>query len=123
MVVTEYQVGVGAYGIAVAADGAVWTSLVERGELARVDPTGQVSRVSLGSADSRPMVMALGPDATLWCSLGDGRIARIEDGGAVSSMPVLTPEGSPYGLCAGPEQTLWYTLPAADRIGRVTLGG
>ena len=39
-------------------------------------------------------------------------------------MPVLTPEGSPYdGLCAGPGQTLWYTLLAADRIGRITLGG
>ena len=62
MVVTEYEVGLGAYGVAIAADGAVWTSLIERGELARVDPGGQVSRVRLDSAHSRPMVLALGPD-------------------------------------------------------------
>ena len=38
MLVTEYDVGPGAYGVAVAADGAVWTSLTGRGELARVGP-------------------------------------------------------------------------------------
>ena len=35
---TEYDVGPGAYGVAIAADGAVWTSLTGRGELARVGP-------------------------------------------------------------------------------------
>ena len=122
MVVTEYEVGPGAYGVDVAADGAVWTSLAERGELACVGPGGRVSRVRLDSAHSRPMVLALGPDAAVWFSRGDGRIGRVEPGGTVSSVPVLTPEGSPYGLCAGPGQALWYTLLAADRIGRITPG-
>jgi hypothetical protein len=43
MLVTEYDVGPGAYGVALAADGAVWTSLTGRGELARVGPDGQVA--------------------------------------------------------------------------------
>ena len=120
MVVTEYNVGPGAYGVAIAAGGAVWTSLVGRGELACVAPGGQVSRVGLDSPDSRPMVLALGPDAAVWLSRGDGRIGRVAPDGAVSSVPVLTPAGSPYGLCAGPDQTLWYTLLTADRIGRIT---
>lgn len=121
--ITEYDVGPGAYGVAIAADGAVWTSLVERGELACVSPGGPVSRVRLGSAHSRPMVLAVGPDAAVWSSRGDGQIGRVGPGDAVSSVPVLTPEGSPYGLCAGLDQELWYTLIAADRIGRITPGG
>ena len=123
MVVTEYDVGPGAYGVALATDGAVWTSLTGRGELARVGPDGQVSRVGLDTGQSRPMVLARGPDGAIWFSRGDGRIGRIDPAGAVSSVPVLTPAGSPYGLCAGPDRTLWYTLLAADRVGRISLGG
>jgi virginiamycin B lyase len=55
MIVTEYDVGPGAYGVALAADGAACTSLVERGGLARVGPGGDVSRISLPDAQSRPM--------------------------------------------------------------------
>jgi virginiamycin B lyase len=95
MVVTEYNVGPGAYGVAIGADGAVWTSLVERGERARVAPGGQVSRVRLDPADSRPMVLALGPDAAVWFSRGDGRIGRVAPDGAVSSVPVLTRPARP----------------------------
>ena len=54
MLVTEYDVGPGAYGVAVAADGAVWTSLTGRGELARVGPDGQVSRIRLDAGAEPP---------------------------------------------------------------------
>ena len=123
MNITEYHVGPGAYGVALAADGAAWTTLVERGELARVDPGGQVSRVRLETGLSRPMVLALGSDGAIWFSRGDGRIGRVDPAGTVSSVPVATPADSLYGLCAGPDQTLWYTLLAADRIGRISPGG
>ena len=124
MNITEYHVGPGAYGVALAADGAAWTTLVERGELARVDPgDGQVSRVRLETGLSRPMVLALGSDGAIWFSRGDGRIGRVDPAGTVSSVPVATPADSLYGLCAGPDQTLWYTLLAADRIGRISPGG
>ena len=81
----------------------MWTSLVERGELARLAPGGRVSRVPLDPVDCRPIVLAPGPDAAVWFSRGDGRIGRVAPGGAVSSVPVLTPAGSPYGLCVGPD--------------------
>ena len=110
MLVTEYDVGPGAYGVAVAAEGSVWTSLTGRGELAQVGPDGQVSRIRLDTGQSRPMVLARGPDDAIWFSRGDGQIGRTDPSGTVSSVPVLTPAGSPYGLCAGPGRTLWYTL-------------
>jgi len=123
MRVTEYDVGAGAYGIALAADGAVWTSLPERGELVRVGQSGPVRRVRLDAAQSRPMVLTLGPDGAIWFSRGDGRIGRVTPAGDVSSVPVVTAAGSPYGLCAGPDGALWYTLLAADRVGRISLDG
>jgi virginiamycin B lyase len=106
MFVTEYDVGPGAYGVAVDADGAVWTTAVERGELVRLDPNGARSRVRLDGGQSRPMVPVIGPDRAVWFSRGDGSIGRVDPSGSVSSVPVLTPEGSPYGLCAGPDGAL-----------------
>jgi len=88
MIVTEYEVGPGAYGVTLGADGAAWTSLTGRGELARVGPDGQVSHVSLDSAQSRPMVLARGPDDAIWFSRGDGQIGRADPAGTVSAMPV-----------------------------------
>ena len=83
MIVTEYEVGPGAYGVTLGADGAAWTSLTGRGELARVGPDGQVSHVSLDSAQSRPMVLARGPDDAIWFSRGDGQIGRADPTGTV----------------------------------------
>ena len=122
MSVTEYDVGPGAYGVAIDAEGRVWTTLVELGELARVSHDGQVDRFRLDAEHSRPMVLTTGLDA-VWFSRGDGRIGRVDPAGTISSLPVLTPTGSPYGLCAGPDRTLWYTLLSADRIGRIALDG
>jgi streptogramin lyase len=123
MRVTEYDVGPGAYGVALAADGAVWASLPERGELVRLGPGGHVSRVRLDAAESRPMVLTPGPDGAIWFSRGDGRIGRVTPAGDVSSVPVASPARSLYGVCAGPDGALWYTLLAADRVGRISLDG
>ena len=52
MPVTEYDVGPGAYGVAVGADGTVWATLVERGELVRLHPDGRTTRISLDADQS-----------------------------------------------------------------------
>lgn len=123
MRITEYDVGPGAYGVAIAADGAVWTSLVERGELVRLAPDGSCTRVGLDSPRSRPMVLANGPDGDLWFSRGDGFVGHIDRTGSISSRPVRTAGATPYGVCAGPGNTVWYTLVGHDRIGRLTADG
>lgn len=123
MRITEHAVGPGAYGVAIGADGTVWTSLVERGELARLDPDGTCTRIDLGSSQCRPMVLTNGADDDLWFSRGDGFLGHIDPAGIISSRPVLTTTATPYGVCAGPERTLWYTLVDHDRIGRMTPDG
>lgn len=52
MRVTEHDVGPGAYGVAITPDGAVWTSLVEGGELARIDSDGTCTMITLDSPRS-----------------------------------------------------------------------
>ena len=42
MVITEHQVGLGAYGVAITPDGTVWTTLADRGELVALRPDGVV---------------------------------------------------------------------------------
>ncbi|WP_147916091.1 virginiamycin B lyase [Ruania zhangjianzhongii] len=119
---TEHEVGPGAYGVGIAADGAVWTSLVPGGELVRLDPDGRSARIELDSPQSRPMVLTSGTDGDLWFSRGDGFLGHIDHAGTISSHP-LTTSATPYGICAGPEQTLWYTLVDGDRVGRMTADG
>jgi len=105
MIVTGYDVGPGAYGVALAADGAAWTSLVERGELARVGPGGDVSWISLPDAQSRPIVLAPGPDGAIWFSRGDGSWAG-------STRP------GPSRRCRYPNPTAHPTGCAPARTGR-----
>ena len=63
MIVSEYEVGPGAYGVALGADGAAWTSLTGRGELARVGPDG----------------IALGPDRSVWIALETGTLIHLTE--------------------------------------------
>ncbi|HEX3955517.1 MAG TPA: virginiamycin B lyase, partial [Trebonia sp.] len=119
MLVIEYDVGPGAYGVAQAGDGAVWTSLPERGALARVGPDGQVSRVPLDAGPSRPMVLAPGPDGALWCTLNHANaIARITPAGGVTTYPLPTAGAAPVGIHAGPE-SVWFAEIGAGQIGRI----
>jgi hypothetical protein len=119
--ITEYQVGPGAYGVAISADGSVWTSLVDRGALARVSPDGQASQLQLDSAQSRPMVLTQGPDGTIWFTRGDGLIGRIAADGGTTSLPVRTPTGDAWSLvgegarsdCLGSSRTTGGCHPGA----------
>lgn len=86
MVVTEYDVGPGAYGVAVATDGVVWTSLVERGELAGVGPdrtlwytllaADRVDEISF-QPGAEPHGLAIASDDTLWVALEAGSLAHL----------------------------------------------
>ncbi|WUS70708.1 hypothetical protein OG394_26885 [Kribbella sp. NBC_01245] len=88
-------------------------TLVHAGQVARLDPkSGEVRRFDLGAAESRPMVIATGPDDSVWFGRSDNRIGRITADGEVASYEV---SGSAYGVCAGADGAMWFTLMTADR--------
>jgi virginiamycin B lyase len=112
MTVTEYDVGPGAYGVALAADGAAWTSLVERGELARVGPGGDVSRISLG--------LCAGPDRTLWYTLLNAdRAGRLCTGGGTEEFPLPDRSCRPHTVAAAADGGCWVALWAASSVVRL----
>jgi virginiamycin B lyase len=115
MTVTSYEVPEGAYGVAVAGDGAVWGTLPHADALVRLDPGGGWDLVPL-EGGSRPTVMASGPDGDVWFSRSDGAIGRVELDRAVTTF-ALSGEASAYGICVAPDGSVWYTDPADDRIG------
>lgn len=124
MRVTEHRVGEGAYGVTVAADGAVWATLTGSGELVRLGVAGDIERIRLDSQLSRPMVIAAGADGAVWFSRGDGVIGRVDPGGVICAQPVGADGGSPYGICLGPDgRTVWYTLVGTDKAGRIAPDG
>ncbi|MFC6158151.1 virginiamycin B lyase family protein [Kribbella jiaozuonensis] len=116
MSVTEYAVGDGPYGVAIAG-GEVWTTLVHAGRVA----TASGRQFDLDAPQSRPSVIVDGPDDAVWFTRnGDDRVGRIGYDGVVSAVDVA---GAPYGLCVGSDGALWCTLMSADAVARVTVDG
>lgn len=95
----------GPYGVAASADGALWVTLAEAGEIARVTLDGQVTRHRAGK---RPMQIT--PHG--WFTFAGG-VGRITPDGIVTTTKV---HGSPYGIVEGPDRAVWFT--AESTIGR-----
>jgi virginiamycin B lyase len=111
------------YGIAVASDGAVWTTLVHTGEVARLTSDGQVGRYPVGPKSCKPSIITRGVDGAMWFSRnGDGCIGRITVDGSTSTLAQDT-DGAPFGLCEGPDGAMWFTDMAANAVGRITAAG
>ena len=106
MLVTEYDVGPGAYGVAVAADGAVWTSLTG------LTPAGS------------PYGLCAGPGRTLWYTLvAADRIGRISLDGGSEEFPLPDRSCRPHAVAATPDGGCWATLWAASSVVRLDRDG
>jgi virginiamycin B lyase len=114
--------GAGPYAVAVDAAGVAWITLVHSGQVARLSPAGPPELHDLGNPDSRPSLLALGPDGSAWVTRGgDDRIDRFDRiGGTHRSFPV---GGGPYGIALGPDGGVWFTAIGADAVGRLSPEG
>jgi virginiamycin B lyase len=100
------------YALALAPDGALWTTLLSPPALARLAPGGTVEMHQL-DGPGRPMQMAFGPDGVLWYTRSDGKLARL------TGADVDLPAGSaPYGIAATTDGTIWFTAPGVNQVGR-----
>ena len=110
-------------GIAAGPDGALWITLVRAGQIARLEPGGQLDLYELDSAACRPSQITTGPDRALWFTRpGDDRIGRITTGGETASFPIKA-GSAPFGITAGPDDALWFTAMGTDQIARITTDG
>ncbi|MET0769826.1 MAG: hypothetical protein ABW081_07935 [Solirubrobacteraceae bacterium] len=106
-------------------DGAMWTTLRDRGAVARVTREGAVSLFPVPlPAGSEPRKIVTGPDGALWVTLfRASALGRLTTGGQWTIFKNgLTPGGEQLGL-ASAGGALWLTEPRSDRIVRMTTAG
>jgi streptogramin lyase/subtilisin-like proprotein convertase family protein len=87
--------------------------------------TPTVREFSTGiSGGSSPLVIAAGPDGSLWFTETDGnRIGRITLSGAITQYTLPNGGSGPNRIVAGPDGNLWFTEFSGNRIGRITPSG
>lgn len=113
--VQEYDVPAGSrpHDVAPAADGAIWYTAQNLGELGRLDPeTGETRHIPLG-AGSRPHGVIVGPDDAAWITDG-GQNAIVRVDGETEEITVypLPPETGNANLNTAAfdgEGILWFT--------------
>jgi virginiamycin B lyase len=95
----------GPYGVAAGPDGALWVTLAQAGEIARVTLEGDVQRFK---AAKQPMQIT--PQG--WFTHAKG-IGRITPDGLVTKVKT---GGTPYGIVEAPDRAVWFT--AENTVGR-----
>lgn len=111
----EYRVPSGSHphDVAPAADGTVWYTGQNVGELGRLDPrTGKVDRIDLGSG-SRPHGVIVGPDAAPWITDGGlNAIVRVDPSSEkvdVYRLPSSFPDANLNTAAFDNDGILWFT--------------
>src|SRR6185312_13519836 len=77
------------------------------------------------SADSKPYIIAYGPDRHLWfCESGASKIGRMNPAdGSFVEFATPTAEAKPIGITLAADGALWFCENAAHKIGRITTSG
>ena len=110
-------------GVALDAQGTLWTTEEGGDAIARVTSSGQVTETKL----PRPGALGLGivraADASMWFTDRDANeVDRLATDGELLRVQ-LAPGSTPLGICAGPLNSLWVTENGGDVVDRITAGG
>lgn len=110
-------------GIAVGADGALWSTEPGRERIVRVSTAGAVSNFAVPGGGAELSAIAAGPDGALWFTEGRrDAVGRITTSGAISEFPL--PTGSVgRDIVAGSDGALWLSATGTDSIDRVATDG
>ena len=109
------------YGVCVGPDGALWCTLMETDQVARITVEGEVTTYPIGVAGAFPAVITAADD--LWFTLNQGNaIGRMTTAGAVTTYPLPTSGAGPVGISAA-GASVWFVELQADQAGRITEDG
>jgi virginiamycin B lyase len=110
-------------GVGAAPDGAAWFTDAVAGAVARVTPTGEVSRLKLDTPIVRLGRLAVGSDGSVWFAESTSySITQIKDGRIIRH-EVESPRGGPFGVAIAPSGVVWATLQAGDQLLRINTDG
>jgi streptogramin lyase len=113
----------------VGPDGNLWFAeyTAAGAAIARITPSGALTKFSLPKALSYPGALTAGPDGNLWFTedpsnaKSPGAIVRITPSGALTKFSLTAFNATPGGLTVGPDGNLWFVdFPGSvGRIGRI----
>jgi streptogramin lyase len=112
-------------GLALGADGRLWTVAYEKNGLFRMDSSSNEFDLNVAlPIGSGPARLAQGPDGNLWVTMYDASaIDRIAANGSRLPRFQLAPGRGPNDIVEGPDGALWFTELKGDAIGRITPTG
>lgn len=130
---TEYTLataGGAPSSVAAAGDGSVWFSDPGTMSIARLEPSGAVTRYRL-PAGRRPGPLAVGPDGSVWFGTAGPAVGHLTPSGELTGFAVPTSEGPIHGpgptppgpFVAGPDGAMWFVEAAGDNVARITPDG
>jgi streptogramin lyase len=116
--------------IAVGADGNIWFTIQNSGQIGMITPGGSnaitIYPIPGCSTTCQPNGIALGPDGNIWFTeYNAGAIGEITPSGSMSQYPLPTGGGSgasgPRNIALGPNGTMWFTEYGASKIGKIVV--
>jgi virginiamycin B lyase len=117
--------------VAAATDGSVWFSDPATTSVARLEPSGAVTRYPLPEGRT-PGSLVVARDGSVWVATVGPAIAHLTKSGRLVGYAVPTTQGNPMGgvpdtapaaLTAGPDGAIWFLEMGADKVGRITADG
>jgi virginiamycin B lyase len=109
----------GPFGIAVAADRAVWATLQNANKLLRLAPDGQMTTFDVPTRRSGLGDIAVDGAGTVWfLEIAANKIGRFA-GGRFEEFTVPTPKAGLTSLAVAPDGAAWFTELRAHRLGRI----
>ena len=130
--------GPGLFAIAAGPDGNMWFTEFFENLVGKITPSGVITTYPVPTANAMPMGITAGPDGNIWFVLDDASgIGRITPEGVITEFPIPTPGATGpatitsdngclmcgFMMTAGPLDSLWFTIPAANRVGQITMTG
>ena len=112
----------GPYGVAVAADGAIWATLQNGNQLLRIaaDGTGKTFDLPRGSAV--PTDVAVGSDGSVWfLQFRANRIGRFKDG-QFWDVEADQENAGLSGMAVAPNDDVWFGMMRRASLGRLRNG-
>ena len=112
----------GPYGVAVAADGAVWATLQSANQLLRIGPDGTIKALNLPRPAAVPTDIAVGPDGAVWFLQFRGNsIGRLK-GGEFVEFAVAKENAGLAELTVSDDGAVWFGMLRARSLGRLRDG-
>ena len=111
------------YGVAAAADGAVWATLRAGNQLLRIAPDGAMKAFDIPTRGSGPTDIAVDSQGNVWfIEFRANRIGRFKDG-SFAEFPVGEgPTAGLTGLAVAPDGAVWFGLLRKGTLGRLRDG-